>query len=182
MQSIDFYKLTRSVQERFIGSTNGTGLPAPMLRTNAPPTQPFIWFAVSAISTLTVFLIFRLGFGDLTSGFAVQGLPWLLGDIGLIALAVFGVIRALDPHGLTRKWEFKMNDITWAGVMTTASDVLFGGGKEGYFLALDARSGDLLWKIALGGQINSGPMTYSVNGKQYVTVAAGSSLFAFALK
>jgi alcohol dehydrogenase (cytochrome c) len=66
--------------------------------------------------------------------------------------------------------------------MTTASDVLFSGGKEGYFLALDARSGDLLWKVALGGQINSGPMSYSVNGKQYVTVAAGSSLFAFALK
>jgi len=75
-----------------------------------------------------------------------------------------------------------MNDVTWAGVMTTASDVLFGGGKEGYFLALDARSGDLLWKIALGGQINSGPMSYAVNGKQYVTVAAGSSLFAFALR
>jgi alcohol dehydrogenase (cytochrome c) len=67
-------------------------------------------------------------------------------------------------------------------VTTTASDVLFGGGKEGYFLALDARSGDLLWKIGLGGQINAGPMTYAVNGKQYVTVAAGSSLFAFALK
>jgi alcohol dehydrogenase (cytochrome c) len=66
--------------------------------------------------------------------------------------------------------------------MTTASDVLFGGGKEGYFLALDARSGDLLWKIGLGGQINSGPMSYAVNGKQYVTVAAGSSLFAFAVK
>jgi len=94
----------------------------------------------------------------------------------------FGVIRALDPHGLTRKWEFKMNDITWAGVMTTASDVLFSGGKEGYFLALDARSGDLLWKVPLGGQINSGPMSYAVNGKQYVTVAAGSALFAFALK
>jgi alcohol dehydrogenase (cytochrome c) len=94
----------------------------------------------------------------------------------------FGFIRALDPHGLTRKWEYKMNDITWAGVMTTASDVLFGGGKEGYLLALDARNGDLLWKIALGGQINAGPMTYAVNGKQYVTVAAGSSLFAFATR
>jgi glucose dehydrogenase len=40
----------------------------------------------------------------------------------------------------------------------------------------------LLWKIALGGQVNSGPMTYSVNGKQYVTIAAGNSLFAFALR
>jgi alcohol dehydrogenase (cytochrome c) len=94
----------------------------------------------------------------------------------------YGAIRALDPKTLDRKWEFKMNDITWGGVLTTASDVLFSGGKEGYFFALDARSGDLLWKVPLGGQVNSGPMTYSVNGKQYVTVAAGSSLFAFALR
>jgi alcohol dehydrogenase (cytochrome c) len=94
----------------------------------------------------------------------------------------YGAIRALDPKTLDKKWEFKMNDITWGGVLTTASDVLFSGGKEGYFFALDARSGDLLWKVPLGGQVNSGPMTYSVNGKQYVTVAAGSSLFAFALR
>ena len=40
-----------------------------------------------------------------------------------------------------------MNDITWGGVLTTASDVLFSGGKEGYFFALDARTGDLLWKV-----------------------------------
>ncbi len=42
--------------------------------------------------------------------------------------------------------------------------------------------GALLWKAALGGQINSGPMSYSVNGKQYVTIAAGNALFAFALR
>jgi alcohol dehydrogenase (cytochrome c) len=94
----------------------------------------------------------------------------------------FGVIRALDPKTLDKKWEFKMNDITWGGVLTTASDLLFSGGKEGYFFALDARTGNLLWKAALGGQINSGPMSYSVNGKQYVTVAAGNALFAFALR
>ena len=94
----------------------------------------------------------------------------------------YGAVRAFDPHTLEKKWEFKMNDITWAGVLTTASDLLFSGGKEGYFFALDARSGDLLWKIALGGQVNSGPMTYSVNGKQFVTIAAGNSLFAFALR
>jgi alcohol dehydrogenase (cytochrome c) len=75
-----------------------------------------------------------------------------------------------------------MNDITWGGVLTTAGDVLFSGGKEGYFFALDARTGTLLWKIALGGQINSGPMSYAVNGRQYVTVAAGTGLFTFALR
>src|SRR6188474_3346747 len=94
----------------------------------------------------------------------------------------FGVIRALDPKTLDRTWEYKMSDITWGGVLTTASDLLFSGGKEGYFFALDARTGQLLWKSSLGGQINSGPMSYAVNGKQYVTVAAGNALFAFALR
>ena len=94
----------------------------------------------------------------------------------------YGAVRAFDPHTLDKRWEFKMNDITWAGVLTTASDLVFSGGKEGYFFALDARSGDLLWKVALGGQVNSGAMTYSINGKQYITVTAGNALFAFALR
>jgi alcohol dehydrogenase (cytochrome c) len=93
-----------------------------------------------------------------------------------------GAIRAFDPKTLERKWEYPMNDVTWAGVLTTASDLLFSGGKEGYFFALDARSGELLWKTALGGQVNSGPMSYAIGGKQYVNVAAGNSLFTFALK
>ena len=94
----------------------------------------------------------------------------------------FGVVRAFDPRTLDKKWEFKMNDITWAGVLSTAGDVVFSGGREGYFFALDARDGKLLWKVALGGQVNSGPMSYSVNGKQYISVAAGTSLFSFALR
>jgi alcohol dehydrogenase (cytochrome c) len=94
----------------------------------------------------------------------------------------YGVVRAFDPKTLDQKWEFKMNDITWAGVLSTAGDVVFSGGREGYFFALDGRNGSLLWKVALGGQVNSGPMSYSVNGKQYITVAAGTSLFAFALR
>ena len=94
----------------------------------------------------------------------------------------YGVVRAYDPNTLEPKWEYKMNDITWGGVLTTAGDVVFSGGKEGYFFALDARTGALLWKAALGGQVNAGPMSYAVNGKQYVTIAAGNSLFAFALR
>jgi alcohol dehydrogenase (cytochrome c) len=94
----------------------------------------------------------------------------------------YGVVRAFDPRTLDQKWEFKMNDITWAGVLSTAGDVVFSGGREGYFFALDARTGALLWKIALGGQVNSGPMSYAVNGRQYVSVAAGTSLFSFALR
>jgi alcohol dehydrogenase (cytochrome c) len=75
-----------------------------------------------------------------------------------------------------------MADVTKAGILTTASDLLFSGGQEGYFFALDARSGALLWKTSLGGFVMSGPMTYSVAGRQYVAVCAGNSLFAFALR
>ena len=106
-----------------------------------------------------------------------QGVPRRHGPIG-----AFDSIWTIDPKTLDRKWEYKMNDITWGGILSTASDLVFSGGKEGYFFALDARNGALLWKVALGGQINSGPMTYAVNGRQYVTVAAGTSLFTFALK
>jgi alcohol dehydrogenase (cytochrome c) len=94
----------------------------------------------------------------------------------------YGVVRAIDPKTGGKKWEYKMNDITWAGVLTTASDLLFSGGREGYFYALDARTGTLLWKANLGGQVNSGPMTYAVDGRQFVAVAAGGALFAYALR
>jgi alcohol dehydrogenase (cytochrome c) len=92
-----------------------------------------------------------------------------------------GAVLALDPNTGEQKWEFKMSDVTDSGVLTTASDVLFTGGREGYFYALDARDGKMLWKVMTGGQIAAGPMTYSVDGKQYVSIAAGNSLFTFAL-
>jgi alcohol dehydrogenase (cytochrome c) len=92
-----------------------------------------------------------------------------------------GVIRAYDPASLNPVWEYALGNITWGGMLATAGDVVFGGGKDGYFLALDAKSGKLLWKAALGGQVNAGAMTYAVNGKQYVAVAAGTALFVFAL-
>ena len=94
----------------------------------------------------------------------------------------YGAIRAMDPNTGERKWEFKMSDVTDAGILTTATDLLFSGGREGYFFALDARSGALLWKSTVGGVVASGPMTYSVGGRQYVSVAAGNSLFTFALR
>jgi alcohol dehydrogenase (cytochrome c) len=94
----------------------------------------------------------------------------------------YGVIRAYDPNTLEPKWEHRMADITWGGVLSTAGDLVFGGGREGYLLALDARTGALLWRESLGGQINSAPMTFAVDGKQYIAIAAGSSLFTFALE
>jgi alcohol dehydrogenase (cytochrome c) len=94
----------------------------------------------------------------------------------------YGAVRAMDPNTGQQKWEFKMSDVTDSGILTTASNLLFAGGREGYFFALDARNGSMLWKAQTGGQVAAGPMTYAVNGKQYVAVAAGNALYVYALR
>jgi len=94
----------------------------------------------------------------------------------------YGAVRALDPLTGVRKWEFRMPTVTESGILTTATDVLFSGGREGYFYALDARTGSVLWRATLGGVVIAGPMSYAVDGRQYVAVAAGSALFSFALR
>jgi len=93
-----------------------------------------------------------------------------------------GAVIALDVANGDQKWKFNMTDVTDSGILTTASNLLFTGGREGYFQALDARTGTLLWKTNLGGPINSGPMTFRVGNKQYVATVSGLSLFVFALK
>jgi alcohol dehydrogenase (cytochrome c) len=69
-----------------------------------------------------------------------------------------------------------------SGILTTASDLLFTGGREGYFYALDARSGEVLWRASLGGQIVNGPITYMIDNKQYVSTISGNSLITFGLR
>ncbi len=96
--------------------------------------------------------------------------------------AARGAVVAVDALSGDRQWSFEMTDVISSGILTTASDLLFTGARSGYFQALDARTGDLLWRAALGGQIVNGPMTYEVAGKQYVAVIAGSSLSTFALR
>jgi alcohol dehydrogenase (cytochrome c) len=93
----------------------------------------------------------------------------------------YGAVRAVDPKTGEKKWDFKMVDYTESGILTTASDLLFSGGREGHFFALDARNGELLWKVSLGGTVASGPMTYAVDGRQYVAVSADSALYVFGL-
>jgi alcohol dehydrogenase (cytochrome c) len=93
-----------------------------------------------------------------------------------------GSVIAIDPQTGQRKWTFPQYDVTDSGILTTATDLLFTGGREGYFYALDAKTGTELWKASLGGQIVNGPITYAVEGKQYVAVISGNSLVTFALR
>jgi alcohol dehydrogenase (cytochrome c) len=93
-----------------------------------------------------------------------------------------GAVLAIDPRTGERKWAFKMHDVTDAGILTTAGDLLFTGGREGYFFALDARTGTLLWRATVGGQVGAAPISYQVDRRQYVAIAAGNVLFVYALR
>lgn len=93
----------------------------------------------------------------------------------------FASLKAMDPQTGEEVWSFDQFDVSDSGMLTTASDLLFTGGREGYFHAIDARTGELLWTINLGGQIVMAPVTYSVDGVQYVSVISGHALSTFAL-
>jgi glucose dehydrogenase len=75
-----------------------------------------------------------------------------------------------------------MTDVTGSGVLSTASGLVFAGGREGYFYALDAKTGKMLWKAMVGGDVAAGPVTYSVAGQQYISVPAGDAVFTFRLR
>jgi alcohol dehydrogenase (cytochrome c) len=93
-----------------------------------------------------------------------------------------GAIIAIDPLTGKQRWRFPTTDVSSSGLLTTATDLLFTASREGYFYALDAKTGKLLWRTSLGGQGANGPISYAVDGKQYVAVAAGSALFVFGLR
>ena len=93
-----------------------------------------------------------------------------------------GTVMAMDPRTGEARWKFEQFDVSDAGMLTTASDLLFTGGREGHFHALDAETGELLWKASLGGQIVMAPITYMVNGQQYVSVISGHTLVTFGLR
>ena len=53
---------------------------------------------------------------------------------------------------------------------------------DGYFFALDAETGEELWHMNVGQRVHSAPMSYAVNGQQYVTIAAGNVVYTFGLR
>jgi len=94
----------------------------------------------------------------------------------------FGSLKAIDPDSGEAVWEYDQFDVSDSGMLTTRSNLLFTGGREGYFHAINSKTGELLWKINLGGQIVMAPVTYQVSGTQYVTVISGNALSTFALR
>jgi alcohol dehydrogenase (cytochrome c) len=92
-----------------------------------------------------------------------------------------GVVRAFDALTGELKWEYANNTTSSVGgLLSTGGGVVFGSVGP-FFLALDAKTGRELWRIDTGGWIKAAPVTYSIDGKQIVTIAAGHDLLSFGL-
>ncbi|HLH04331.1 MAG TPA: acido-empty-quinoprotein group A [Bryobacteraceae bacterium] len=90
------------------------------------------------------------------------------------------MLQAIDYQTGKIRWSHKWEgDSVRGGVLSTAGGLVFAGDPENNFIALDAKTGDPLWHANLGKGVSNGPMTYELNGTQYVVVAAGDSIYAF---
>jgi alcohol dehydrogenase (cytochrome c) len=93
------------------------------------------------------------------------------------------LLRAIDVQTGRIAWEYSQAGAgrTWGGVLATATGLVFFGEDSGAFAALDAANGKLLWHFQLSAHWKASPMTYMTGGTQYVAVAAGANIVAFAL-
>jgi len=104
------------------------------------------------------------------------GVVWIDRDQG------YGALRAIDVRTGERQWEFRYPSATMAGVMTTASGLVFAGDHEGNFMAFDASTGRNLWHYQTGSRIwGAAAMTHVLDGRQHVLIPSGTTLVAFAL-
>jgi alcohol dehydrogenase (cytochrome c) len=91
-------------------------------------------------------------------------------------------IKAVDPATGKTMWDFKIFQRGLStGVLATGGNVLFGAIRDGNLVALDARSGAHLWHFQTGANLSASPMSYAVDGRQFVAIAAGNTVYTFGL-
>ena len=106
----------------------------------------------------------------------IAGTPFLGADARMYAGpgGNRGVLTAWDPVGRRAVWRIKEDLPLWSGALATAGDLVFYGTMDGWFKAVDARDGRLLWRTRLNSGIIGMPMTYrGPDGRQYVAIFAG---------
>jgi alcohol dehydrogenase (cytochrome c) len=84
-----------------------------------------------------------------------------------------GAIKAIDPKDGSIKWVLKNAAPVWGGTMATAGGLVFTGNPEGNFMAINDETGEVVWKFQTGTGIVGQPITYELDGEQYVAIVAG---------
>lgn len=91
-------------------------------------------------------------------------------------------VMAIDPETGKVQWKFELAQAALPpGLIATAGNVVFAATTEGYFIALDAITGKLLWRYNAGAPLAASPISYSVDGRQYVAISGTGAVFTFAL-
>jgi alcohol dehydrogenase (cytochrome c) len=80
------------------------------------------------------------------------------------------------------RWTFPLVSPASTGLLATAGGLVFTGSVEGEFIALDAANGHALWHMQTGSFINANPMSFGLDGRQYVVISADRVLYVFGLK
>ncbi len=89
---------------------------------------------------------------------------------------------ALDSETGDVKWRYKISQASLGGgVLATGGGVVFAGAGDGNLIALNSSRVRSLWRFQTGSRIAASPMSYAVDGKQFVAISAGSVLYSFAL-
>lgn len=86
-----------------------------------------------------------------------------------------GAFIAIDVNTDKVVWRYPTEPHPVSGSLATAGGLVFAGEANGYFNALDAQTGKLLWRFQTGAGVDAAPMTYSVNGRQYVAISVGGT-------
>ena len=98
---------------------------------------------------------------------------WVAGKASADAL-IWGELLAWDPVKQEAAWKVHHDKPANGGVLSTAGDLVFQGMGTGTFAAYDADNGDRLWQFQSDSAVLAGPMTYELDGEQYIAVAQGS--------
>ena len=106
-----------------------------------------------------------------------DGKLWLGGAFKVIVSEEqWGNVTAVDYNTGKIRWKVKTQQPMIGGIMATAGGVVYTGEGNGSFKGYDSATGNLLWKFQAGAGVNAPPVSYTVNGKQYIAVAAGGNV------
>ena len=114
--------------------------------------------------------------------YEVRSVPWRKGRLWLGG-AFKGVPNAVQSGNISAvnidtgkiDWQYITKQPMIGGSLTTAGNLVFSGGDDGYFIALDATTGEKVWQFQTGAGVNAAPMAFEIDGKLHIAVAAGGN-------